>query len=170
MTFFLVLGGVGIVVLLIGLLVGELDLDVDLGPDWLSLPVLAALVGAFGFVGAAAHSLGASTTVAVVAGTLGGVVLAGLTARLVAGVMHMPTDATPRTADLIGRPGRVVTALTADRSGEVLIRHAGQQLKLSARSEETLTVGDEFVVVEVLSPTLVRVEAHQRFWGADPSP
>jgi len=75
-----------------------------------------------------------------------------------------------QTADLIGRPGRVVTALTADRSGEVLIRHAGQQLKLSARSEETLTVGDEVVVVEVLSPTLVRVEAHQRFWGADPSP
>lgn len=165
MTLFLALGGIGLVVLVLGLFVGELDIDLDLGPDWLSLPVLAALVGAFGFVGAAALSLGAPMIAAVVAGTLAGVLLAALTARLVAGVMNMRTDATPRTDDLVGRPGRVVTALTADRSGEILVRHAGQQLKLSARADETLTVGDEVVVVEIVSPTLVRVEAHHRFWG-----
>lgn len=166
MTLFLVLGAVGLVGLLIGFVLG--DLDVDLGPDWVSLPGLAALVGAFGFVGAAALSLGAPLALAVVLGAAAGVGLAAATVRLARSLMHMPTDASLRGSDLVGRPGRVVTALTPDRSGEVLVAQAGQQLKLSARAEETLVVGTAVVVVESLSPTLVRVESHDRFWAARP--
>ncbi|HXH57473.1 NfeD family protein [Iamia sp.] len=163
MTLFLILGVVGLVSLVVGLLVGEVD--VDLGPDWLSLPVLAALVGAFGFVGAAALSLGAPTVLAVGAGGAAGLALAAATFRLARGLMHMATDAPLRSADLVGRPGRVVTALTAERTGEVLVSQAGQQLKMAARSDETITVGQPVVVVEIVSPTLVRVESHDRFWS-----
>lgn len=163
MTLFLILGAVGLVSLLVGLFVGEVD--VELGPDWLSLPVLAALVGAFGFVGAAALSLGAPTIVAVGAGAVAGLALAAATFRLVRGLMHMATDAPLRSSDLVGRPGRVVTALTGERTGEVLVSQAGQQLKLAARSNETITVGQSIVVVEIVSPTLVRVESHDRFWS-----
>lgn len=170
MTPFLVLGGLGVAFLVVGLVVGEVDVDVDLGPDWVSLPVLAALVGAFGFVGAAVVALGAPTSAGIAAGVVGGLVLAAATARLMSGLLHMPTDATPRAGDVVGRPGRIVTALTADRTGEVLVRHAGQQLKFSALGDETLAVGAEVVVVEVVSPTLVRVEAHDRFWNTDNPP
>jgi len=169
MMVLLALGGLGVLTLLVGLVVGEADLDVDLGPDWLSLPALAALVGAFGFVGAAMLSFGAAPAVALGSGAAAGVALAAAATRLVRGLMDMPTDGPVRSADLVGRPGRVVTALTADRSGEVLVRHAGQQLKVSARAEETLAVGDEVVVVEVLSPTFVRVESRDRFWSPDPT-
>jgi membrane protein implicated in regulation of membrane protease activity len=164
-TILLILGGIGIVVLAAGLLVGDLDLDVDLGPDWLSLPAVAALVGAFGFVGAAVLSFGAPTPIALGAGAIAGVVLAFLATRLARALIDMPTDAPVRTSDLVGRPGRVVTAATAERSGEVLVDHAGQRLKVAARADETLTVGAEVVVVEVLSPTFVRVESRDRFWS-----
>jgi membrane protein implicated in regulation of membrane protease activity len=165
-TFLLVLGAIGLAGLAFGFVAG--DLDVDLGPDWLSLPVLAALVGAFGFVGAAAVSLGAPLALAVPVAAVAGVAVAAATYRLARGLMHMPTDASLRGSDLVGRPGRIVTALTPDRSGEVLVSQAGQQLKLSARGDETLVVGTAIVVVESLSPTLVRVESHDRFWAARP--
>lgn len=168
MTILLILGGVGILGLLVGLVVGDLDADVDLGPDWLSIPALAALVGAFGFVGAAALSFGAPMPAALVAGTVAGVALAWFAVRLTRGLMHMRTDGPVRSADMVGRPGRVVTALTPETAGEVLVRHAGQQLKVSARSDEVLRVGDQVVVVEIFSPTLVRVESHDRFWSHSP--
>ncbi|QYG92500.1 hypothetical protein HC251_08625 [Iamia sp. SCSIO 61187] len=172
MTVLLVLGALGLVGLLVGLLVGDVDLDIDLGPDWLSLPALAALVGAFGFVGAAALSLGAPMVAALGIGAVAGVALAVLATRLIRALIHMPTDAPVRSADLVGRRGRVVTALTADRTGEVLVTHAGQQLKVAARGAETLPVGAAVVVVEVVSPTLVVVESHDQFWSAGtiPSP
>jgi membrane protein implicated in regulation of membrane protease activity len=169
-TLLLILGGIGLLGLVVGLVVGDLDVDVDLGPDWLSIPVLAALVGAFGFVGAAALSLGAPMVAALLVGAIGGLALAWAAARLTRGLMHMRTDAPVRSSDMVGRPGRVVTALTPAQGGEVLVRHAGQQLKLAARGDEVLRVGDQVVVVEVLSPTLVRVESHGRFWDHDADP
>ncbi len=169
-TTLLALGGVGVVGLLIGLLVGDLDIDVDLGPDWVSLPALAALVGAFGFVGALLIELGAPTPLALAGGAVAGVLLALGAVRLVRGLMHMRTDDNVRASDMVGRPGRVVTALTADRTGEVLVDHAGQRIKVAARGDEALRIGDEVVVVEVLSPTFVAVESAERFWSADSSP
>lgn len=159
------LGGLGLVVLVAGLVIGEVDIEVDLGPDWLSLPALAALVGAFGFVGAAVLSFGAPTPLALAAGAAAGLALAAAAARLARAMIDMPTDAPVRSADLVGRFGRVVTATTADRTGEVLVHHAGQRLKVAARADETLPVGAEVVVVEVLSPTFVRVESRDRFWS-----
>jgi membrane protein implicated in regulation of membrane protease activity len=167
-TVLLALGALGVVALVFGLLVD--DLDVDLGPDWISLPVIASLLGAFGFVGAAASAFGAPTPVALALGTATGIALAVAASRLIRALMDMPTDSTMRSSDMVGRPGRVVTALTAERTGEVLVDHAGQRLKVAARGDEVLPVGAQVVVVEVLSPTLVVVESHERFWSADSSP
>lgn len=168
MTLLLALGGAGVVGLLVGLALG--DIDLDLGPDWVSLPALAGMVGAFGFGAAALLSFGAPTPVAVAGGIVAGLALAIAATRLARGLMDMRTDAPVRSSDMVGRPGRVVTALTPDRTGEVLVDHAGQRLKVAARGTEVLTVGARVVVIEVLSPTLVAVESHERFWSADPSP
>lgn len=172
-TVLLALGGAGVVGLLVGLVAGDIDIDVDVGPDGLSLPALAALVGAFGFAGAGLLAVGVPTPLALAGAAVAGLALAVATARAVRGLVDMPTDGPVRTGDMVGRPGRVVTALTPDRTGEVLVDHAGQRLKVAARGVEVLAVGDRVVVVEVLSPTLVAVESHDRFWSpgpADPRP
>ena len=133
--------------------------------NWISLPVIAALVGAFGFSAAAVTATGAPTLVAVAVGVVVGLALATLTARLVNQLLHMPTDGSLRTADLVGRPGRVVMAITPTHTGEVLVNQAGQQLKLAARSNEHIAAGEAIMVVATNSPTLVTVESHGRFWS-----
>ena len=42
MTVLFALGGLGLLGLIVGLVVGDLDVDVDLGSDWLSLPAISA--------------------------------------------------------------------------------------------------------------------------------
>ena len=162
MTPFLVVGAIGLAAALIGLVLG--DVDLDLGPDFLSLPVVAAFVGAIGFVGAAVVGAGGSTPVALVAGVGAGLVLGFGTFRLARGLMHMPTDEPTRAEDLLGRPGRIVTTVTADRYGEVLVEVAGQRVKLGARGATDITAGTDVVVIEVLSPTSVQVEPADTFW------
>jgi len=161
-TLFLIVGAIGLLAALIGLVLG--DVDLDLGPDFLSLPVAAAFVGAVGFVGAAVVGAGGSTPVALVAGIGAGLLLGFGMFRLARGLMHMPTDPATRPEDLLGRPGRVVTTVTADRYGEVLVELAGQRVKLGARSATDIATGTDVVVIEVLSPTSVHVEPADTFW------
>ena len=171
MTTFLIIGAVGLVAAVIGLFLG--DIDLDLGPDFLSLPVIAAVVGAIGFVGAAVVGAGGSTPLALAVGAGAGLVLGLGTYRLARGLMHMPTDPTTRSEDLLGRPGRVVTPVAPDRYGEVLVDIAGQRVKLGARSMAEAPAGTDVVVIEVLSPTSVLVEPADTFWlqrGQDTDP
>ena len=172
MTAFLVVGAIGLLLAVIGLFLG--DVDVDLGPDFLSLPVIAAFVGAVGFVGAAVVGAGGTTSTALVAGAGAGLVLGYGTFRFARGLMHMPTDPPTRADDLLGRPGRVVTDVAVDRYGEVLVDVAGQRVKLGARSTTETVAGTDVVVIEVLSPTSVLVEPAEVFWqlggGQDDDP
>src|SRR5690606_4190311 len=88
-----------------------------------------------------------------------GVVIGYLAFRLTRAFLHMPTDDNVRTADLVGKSGRVVTPIPDDGPGEVLVRHAGQPLKLSCRAERPLPAGTTVVVVQTLSPSAVVVAA-----------
>jgi len=129
----------------------------DLGPDWLSLPVLAAVVAAFGLAAGAVEAAGAGSVPVLGAGAVAGAGAGVLTARLVRLAMHLPTDPPVRHADLQGRIGRVVTAVAPPRSGEVLVPLGGTSHKLRASSDQPLPVGTEIVVVDVISPTSVVV-------------
>ncbi|HEX6417680.1 MAG TPA: hypothetical protein VFZ77_04260 [Acidimicrobiales bacterium] len=128
----------------------------DLGPDWLSLPVLAAVVGAFGFgTGAFWDSLGA---VAFAPGVAAGAGFGWAAVRFGGAVMNMPTDATETQADLLGSLGRVVTPPGDDRYGEVLLARPTGPVKVACTARAPLPAGTEVVVVDVASPTLVAVE------------
>jgi membrane protein implicated in regulation of membrane protease activity len=127
------------------------------GPDWLSLPVLAALVAGFGFAAGLVDETTGSFPLAVAGGLAGGVVAAWGAFRLVQAAIHMPTDPPVRHADLRGRTGRVVTPITPARGGEVLVELAGVRHKLRASSDVAVALGTEVVVVEVMSPTSVVV-------------
>lgn len=160
-TTFLIIGGVGIVVLALSVLVGDLfhfGHPDAAGP--FSLPAVAGFIGAFGFIGAAAAVVTGSDglLVPVAAGTVAAVPTAWLATRMARMAMNMRTDATPTQRDMIGTTGVIVTAITGNGFGEVRISLGGQPVKLSARADRPIALGARVFVVEATSPTSVIVE------------
>lgn len=165
MLVFLVIGAVGLGVIILSLVVGEvLDgafeaVDADVGGGVFSTPVLGAFLAAFGFGGALTlYVTDVGAPVAALAGLASGGVVGGVALAIVRSLVNMPTDENVRTVDLVGARGRVVTRVPAGGLGEVTIRHAGQLLKLSARSDAELPAGSPVVVTDVMSSSAVFVE------------
>jgi membrane protein implicated in regulation of membrane protease activity len=161
---FLVIGGLGVAVLAISLIVGDLlhlgHPDAD-GP--FSLPAVAGFVGAFGFVGAVGASIASAGTplqlvAACGAGAVAAVPTAWLAIRLSRAAMNMRTDATPTRSDLVGTLGVVVTPIPPSGYGEVRISLGGQPVKLNAKADRPLPLGARVLVVEAPSSTSVIVE------------
>lgn len=163
---FVAVGLVGALALLLFILFDD-ALDAVL-PDveWISGPALGALLAAFGLFGwVATEAFDAPTPVAVAAGAVGGVSLAAFALKLSRALHDGPTDPTPNAAMLVGLEGRVVTPVRAGGTGEVLVRLAGQPVKLTATAEDELPLGTTAVVVAVESATKVVVESADRFWA-----
>jgi membrane protein implicated in regulation of membrane protease activity len=160
-TTFLVIGGVGVLILALSVLVGDLfhfGHPDAAGP--FSVPAVAGFIGAFGFAGAAVGAVtGADGLLLPVAGgVVAAVPTAWLATRLARLALNMRTDATPTQHDMIGTTGVVVTPITGNGFGEVRISLAGQPLKVSARADRPIALGARVFVVEATSPTSVIVE------------
>lgn len=164
MTAFLIIGALGLVIVVVSLLFGDLldgvfeFANFDVADGWLSTPVLGAFLSAFGFGGALLlRGLELSLLGATAGGVLAGVALGGVTMAFVRALMNMPTDATPRTGDLVGSLATVITRIPEGGLGEVTLTAAGQRMKLSARSDTPIASGTTVVIVDVTSPTSVVV-------------
>lgn len=156
---FLILGGLGVLLLTLSLLGVEL-LDLD---GFVPLEVVAAMLGTFGFAAAIASSLlGGSPTAALVGATGVGAVAsvpAGwLTLRMVRAVRQMNTDATPNRDDLLGTMGVVVTPIPQLGYGEVRVTMGGQPVKLNATADGAVPLGAQVFVISATSETSVVVE------------
>lgn len=161
---FLVVGCVGVGVLLLSLIVGDLlhfgDVDAD---GMFSLPAIAAYVGGVGFFGTIAASLldfsstGVQVTVALLAGLILAVPLAYGAIRLTRSLSNMRTDRTLTDDDLVGALGVVITSIPQAGYGEIRVRLNGTDLKYSARAEEPLPTGTPIFVITALSATAVEV-------------
>ncbi|MFF6999038.1 hypothetical protein ACFY93_29370 [Streptomyces sp. NPDC008313] len=171
MTLFLGLGIAGVVLFVLSLVLdGVLEglfhgFGVLAGffDGLLSLPVIAGFVSMLGFGGAitlGTTGLGAGPAAVVGAGA--GVGAGWLTLRFSRALMRDQTSLTPRGEDLVGSSGSVVTAIPADGYGEVLVRLAGQPVKLAARSGTPVARGTEIWVEASLSPTSVAVRRVER--------
>jgi membrane protein implicated in regulation of membrane protease activity len=159
----LIIGAVGVALLLISLLFGDLldgvfeGFDIDTG-GLLSTEVIGAFLGAFGFGGALLRSATTlSWPLAIAGGVVAGLVVGAIAFMIVRLVVDMPTDATPRSADLAGKLGRVVTRIPLDGLGEITVLHAGHPVKMNARAHEPIASGTDVVIIDVLSPTAVLV-------------
>jgi membrane-bound ClpP family serine protease len=158
MTTFMVIGLVGLGLLLVSLVVGDLfdgALDVLAG-DAFSSAVIGAFVAASGF-GAAAAQGGVGTALAIPVGLVTGVAFAWFAWWLTRLLRDGSSDATPMTDDTIGRDGRVVTPIPADGLGVVDILVGGHTMRLNARAEHPIEPGTAVHVTGVLSPTAVTV-------------
>ena len=157
---FLVVGLVGLALLLVSLIFDDAIESILPDVGWLSGPIIGAFLAAFGIVGwTLEEGVSAPRFLAMVAGIGGGVGVGWFTFRFTRALMHAHTDDVPTTASLVGRPGRVVTPITAGRFGEVLVSVGGQQVKLSAVSTRDLGVGATVHVVGTSSATSVVVES-----------
>ena len=159
-----VVGGVGLVLLLASLLLGDLldgvveGLDELLpGADWLSGPTVGAFLAAFGFVGLVVESAQGAVLPALGAGAAAGTGAGLAAAAGYRALTRVRTDATPTSRDLVGTEGQVVTAIADSGYGEVVVRLAGSPVKLSAQSDVPVERGSRVWVSEVLSATAVRV-------------
>jgi membrane protein implicated in regulation of membrane protease activity len=156
---FLVIGGVGILLLVVALVLGDiLDGVLDVGGDWFSSAALAGFLGAFGFSGALAVNAGTSAPLAIAIGLAAGV-LVGVGAASVSLVLRRGGDeATVRTSDLAGRDAMVLSPIPTEGYGEVSVVAAGHITKLNARCSTALGAGEAVTIVGILSPTSVVVE------------
>ncbi|MEZ5087499.1 MAG: NfeD family protein [Tessaracoccus sp.] len=167
MTAFLIMGAVGVALVLMSLIFGDLidgiiDIDI-LDSDLFSLTSVAAFVGAFGF--GAAIGLGL-TDLMIVAIPLGAFTGAAATALAIALTRFLRKDesaASFKTSSMIGHPGIVITDIPEEGYGEIRVSVAGHVRKLTARASAPMVAGTEVWVAEVLSPTAVAVEpAHEQ--------
>lgn len=171
MVWFLGLGFAGLILLVVTLLFDGI-LEGLLGgvhalngffDGLISLPVIAGFVSMLGFAGAivtGTTGLGpaASTAVAVPAALL----TAWGAYRAGKALMGDDSGGAPREGDVVGVTGTVVTAVPANGYGEVLVRLAGQPVKLAARADLPLPRGTEIWVDRSLSSTSVSVRPVER--------
>ncbi len=125
-----------------------------------SLPVLAGFMGCFGYAGAITASIADDN--AAVLGALVGVVVAvpgalGIS-KLTSSLMQQ-TDETPTATDYVGTTGIVITAIGANKYGEVSIALGGHPRKVSALATTAIPTGTKVTVIDAPSETLVVVEA-----------
>jgi membrane protein implicated in regulation of membrane protease activity len=168
-TFLWVCAIAGSLAALLGVLFdGAFDLfDIDLGPDWLSVPVVGVGVGAFGVSALTIDSLTGLTALALLIGLVVAVAFVAATSKLLVALMRSTTDPTPTTETVVGATGRVVTPIAGGR-GEVLLTVAGYPRKFTATADEELAVGAGVVAVMSVSDTTVHVMATHTFWGEVP--
>jgi membrane protein implicated in regulation of membrane protease activity len=171
MAWFLGLGITGVVLLALslvfdglldglldGVLDGALDGALDGVLDGLSLPVVAGFLAMTGFAGTIAMgAAGAGPVAATAVGAVSGAGTGWLTYRFSRVLTRDRTALAPTGDDLVGTSGHVVTAIPADGYGEVLVRLAGQPVKLAARSAVAVVRGAEVRVEAAPSATSVVV-------------
>lgn len=159
---FFIVGFIGVILLVTTLVIDDIFESIfdnfEFGDGIISGPAIAGFLSAFGFGGALASYAGLGFVPSVAIGVLAGVTVGGIAGVAGKSAMNMPTDATPRTQDLEGLNGFVVTKISEGTVGEVMIQIGGQPVKLTARSSSTIESGKAVVITQALSPTSVIVE------------
>lgn len=161
MTTFIIIGSIGLALVIVSLLVGDLldgllNLDV-IDNDLFSVSSVAAFLGAFGFGGALGLSLTGDATWASIIGFVIGAIATAGALRLTRALKSGEDEVSFRSDSMVGHSGRVITAIPADGYGEIKIRVGGHMRKIAARSSEPVSSGAEVWVVSIVSPTAVEV-------------
>lgn len=160
---FLIIGGIGVVLLLVLLVVGDVLEGINhfeaFGGELFSSAGLAGFIGALGFGGAIALSLTHSYPVAVGAGVVLGLLVGWLVGWLTRKIKDDESQPALRTASLVGLGGTVISDIPVAGYGEVRLFAGGQPMKINARADHPLAAGTRVWVSDVLSATAVQVQA-----------
>jgi membrane-bound ClpP family serine protease len=159
MTTFLVIGIVGLVLVGVSLVLGDLfDGVLDaLAGDVFSSAVIGGFVSAFGFGAALMQGIGTPAVVSVPVGLAAGVVVGWLSWWLTKLVKDGGSDGTLTPEDALGRSGRVISAIPVGGFGAIRLMIGGHSVQLNAKAEAPIEPGTEVHVTQILSPTAVLV-------------
>ena len=159
MNTFLVIGIVGLVLVGVSLVLGDVFDGVfdALAGDVFSSAVIGGFVSAFGFAAAFMQGLGTPALLSVPVGIGVGLVVGWLVWWLTKLVNDGGSDEKLSPHEALGRSGRVISAITTDGFGTVRLMIGGHSVQLNARAETPMDAGTEVHVTEILSPTAVRV-------------
>lgn len=159
MTTLLILGAVGIAVILLSLVVGDLlDGIFDaIGGDFLSVASVGGFLGALGFGGAILLTLTNTWWIAIGAGIVLGLLVGAAAFWLTMKLKANENLATVRTGGLVGHKGHVIHDIPDGGFGTIRVRAAGAPAQLNAKAAEPIPAGTLIQIVEVTSPTSVVV-------------
>ncbi|MEX0427791.1 NfeD family protein [Nocardioides sp. DS6] len=166
MTAFLVIGVIGLALLLVSLVVGDLlDGVVDglfhslewLTGDWFSSAAIGGFVSAFGFGGAIVEGAAGPRPLAVGVGLVAGLAFGWFAMWLTRLLRTGRSDEAPSPRDAVGLDATVVTAIPAEGFGIVRVVLGGHTTQYNARAEQPVEPGTPVHVTGVLSPTAVTV-------------
>ena len=159
MTTFLVIGIVGLVLVGVSLVLGDIFDGVfdALAGDVFSSAVIGGFVSAFGFGAALMQGIGTPAVLSVPVGIAAGVLVGWLAWWLTRLVKDGGSDGTLTADDALGRSGRVITSIPADGFGTVRLMIGGHSVQLNAKAEAPVDQGTEVHVTQILSPTAVLV-------------
>lgn len=164
MTTFLVIGGIGVVLMVVTLVLGEIldgllefDFAAGLESDVFSTGGIAGLLGGVGFGGVIGLSISNSMIIAIVVGIVVGLLLAFMAGRLTGWLRRQSSAGTHSTQSLVGVEAQVLTAIPADGYGQIRVRRSGHTYTLNAKSSLPLEQGTRVWIAGVLSATSVEV-------------
>ncbi|MGL5867290.1 MAG: hypothetical protein ACRCYX_15715 [Dermatophilaceae bacterium] len=158
----LIIGGVGVLLVAVSLVAGELvdGLFDGFGSDLLSGLAVATFLGAFGFVGALTLDATANRGASIGAGLTAGLLVGVGTGYATRTLMRGGDNATVRSTTLVGLRGSVIDSIPDGGLGQITVTAAGHLTRLNARADEPIPNGTAVRVVAVLSPTSVKVAKH----------
>lgn len=163
---FLGISAIGFIFLVVSLVFGEigdhfdagLDHDVDQGgPSVLSTRVLSVFVTAFGGLGAVATYYGLGTLASSAVGAIAGLFFGGLIYAFATFLYRQQASSGVRTAELVGRPARVVVSIPSGGVGQVRCQLGEELVDKIARSRDGAAIADgtAVTIVEVLGDTAI---------------
>lgn len=160
---FLIIGGIGLVILVLALVLGDfLDLSVPfegmLDNDVFSVATISAFVGAFGFGGAIAQEIFGSLWLAIPIAVVMGLVFSWFTIWLTRTLKNSASGTSVNTKSVVGREAKVLTAIPEDGYGEIFLSVNGHRTKYSAKSRREVAAGTSVWISNVLSATAVEVQ------------
>ncbi|WP_094450680.1 NfeD family protein [Parenemella sanctibonifatiensis] len=164
MLFFWVVGMIGVAILLLSLVLGEIfdsffQSFEGLGGEWFSTAGLAGFLGAFGIGGGIASNVGLPVFLAVVVGLAAGAVTAVGVGWAINFLRKQGNYATVDTKQVVGSSAQVSNAIPEDGYGEIKLVIRGNPTRYNAKADYPIPAGEKVWITEVLSATAVRVEA-----------
>jgi len=142
-----------------------MDVDTDVGgPDagftMLSFQSISGFVMMFGLVGLALHrQSGVGNTLSILGGTIGGLCMVWILAKLMSSMMKLQSSGTLDYRNIIGEEGEVYLTVPGDGIGKVQVVAQGRLVVMNAKSQEDADIktGARVQVVKVVSGNMLVV-------------
>lgn len=155
LTWLLLGGGIAVVIGVIALLTdGLFDLP---DSEWFSATGLAAGVAIFCFTAAILVGSGTPFEVAAIPAAIAALLVMAAITWLLVKLRHATSTHEFSVASMIGHTGTVITPIVPGALGEIDLVIGGERHRMNATAATGIATGGRAEVVEIVSPTCVRV-------------